>query len=179
MLNKQTNSKTSLFLMELIIAIFFFSLASAVCVRLFFSAHILAEKTVNLNNAVTWSQNMSEAFYGQNGDIKKIAELYPTAFVSHNTLMLFFDKNWEIVSDDVTKASYEVLLTTQKNSARLVYADVSEYKGKISGNAMTGHIAVIDIRNTEEVFSEIPDDPDIIIIDNKVDVYLRKEAANE
>ncbi|SHN48954.1 hypothetical protein SAMN02745247_00203 [Butyrivibrio hungatei DSM 14810] len=165
--------------MELIIAIFFFSLASAVCVRLFFSAHILAEKTVNLNSAVTWSQNMSEAFYGQNGDIKKIAELYPTAFVSNNTLMLFFDKNWEIVSDDVTQASYEVLLTTQKNSARLVYADVSEYKGKISGNAMTGHIAVIDIRNTEEVISEIPDDPDIIIIDNKVDVYLRKEAANE
>ena len=46
--------------MELIIAILFFSLASAVCVRLFTSAHSLSVDSINLSNSVTWSQNLAE-----------------------------------------------------------------------------------------------------------------------
>ena len=46
------NSSSSLFLMELIIAILFFSLASTVCIQLFVKAHLLTEKSVNINQSI-------------------------------------------------------------------------------------------------------------------------------
>ena len=80
----ENNSRTSLFLMELIIAVFFFSLAAAVSIRLFVGAHKLTEKSTALSNATIWSQNLAEAFYESNGDVSKIAELYPYAYVTED-----------------------------------------------------------------------------------------------
>ncbi|MBQ6415183.1 MAG: hypothetical protein IJJ65_02920, partial [Butyrivibrio sp.] len=68
-MNTQENSRTSLFLMELIIVILFFALASAICLRLFAGAHLMAENDRNLNHALIWSQNLSESFYGSKGRI--------------------------------------------------------------------------------------------------------------
>lgn len=63
------HSKSSLFLMELIIALLFFSLASTVCIRLFVNAHSLSGQTVDMNHAVNYAQNMAEAFTGCDGDL--------------------------------------------------------------------------------------------------------------
>lgn len=56
-------SKSSLFLMELIIVIFFFSLTSAVCLEIFVKAHLVGENTKDLNNAVLYAENAGELFY--------------------------------------------------------------------------------------------------------------------
>ena len=48
----RTHSGSSLFLMELILAILFFSVASAVCVQLFARAHTASEQSAALNRAV-------------------------------------------------------------------------------------------------------------------------------
>ena len=53
------NSSSSLFLMELIIAILFFSLASTVCIQLFVKAHLLTEKSVNINQSILWTRRIS------------------------------------------------------------------------------------------------------------------------
>ena len=92
--------------MELRVAIMFFSLSAAVCVRLFASAHFLAEKTESLSNAVMWAQNVSEAFTGNGGRLSDIALLYPDAYVISNSddsengsknedgqIILFLDKD--------------------------------------------------------------------------------------
>lgn len=57
-------SKSSLFLMELIIAILFFALASAVCIQLFAKAHLLGQTTMEENHSLLMTQNMSEIFLG-------------------------------------------------------------------------------------------------------------------
>lgn len=49
--------------MELIIVIFFFSLTSAVCLRLFVKAHVLGRDTIELNEAILWAENTGELFY--------------------------------------------------------------------------------------------------------------------
>ncbi len=169
--------------MELIVAIMFFSLAAAVCVRLFTSAHLMAEGTENLSNAVMWSQNLSEVFEGNHGDIDDIAVLYPEAYVTKekNTegdgiLILFFDSNWNLTKKDLAEASYEGILDINTLSASEVYSDVTDYGVDLVGNAAVGEIAIMDLRGAKDVFSEIPDSSEKIILQNKVDVYLGKEG---
>lgn len=57
-------SKSSLFLMELIIAILFFALASAVCIQLFVKSHLLGNTTAEENHALLLCQNLSEIYLG-------------------------------------------------------------------------------------------------------------------
>lgn len=62
------NSKSSLFLMELIIVILFFSLSSAVCIQMFVKAHLLGKTTVDQSNSLLWCQNLTEIYSASIGD---------------------------------------------------------------------------------------------------------------
>ncbi len=58
------SSKSSLFLIELIIAILFFAMASAVCIQLFVKSHLLGQTTTDENHALLVCQNLSEIYLG-------------------------------------------------------------------------------------------------------------------
>lgn len=105
-------SKASLFLIELIIAIFFFSLTSAICIQLFAGAYSLKEKTNDLNYAVMRAENAAEAFRACGGSLEDIAALSPehTSELIGNTLSLYYDKSWQPSSRDA--GVYKLLLTT-------------------------------------------------------------------
>jgi len=60
-------SKSGLFLMELIIAIAFFAVAAGVCVQLFAGAHALRERSFNLQMAVAGAQSAAETFKATGG----------------------------------------------------------------------------------------------------------------
>ena len=181
-MESKRSSQLSLFLMELIVAIMFFSLSAAVCVRLFASAHILAEKTGNLENAIMWTQNLSEVYVSKNGDLEQIATLYPDAYLSKSpeddnisSLVLIFDKDWEPMEQGLSDASYEVILKSSIEDASKVYADVNTYGVELVGKAATGTIAVLDIRGGSEVLSDIPQDPSQVFYQNSIDTYIGKE----
>ncbi len=82
------HSKSSLFLMEVIIALLFFSLASTVCIRLFVKSHTLSQDTQNLNYAVTQSQNLAEAFLGTEGDMEQLKSLFHGSHLSNDNQLL-------------------------------------------------------------------------------------------
>ena len=67
--------KTGLFLMELIIAILFFSLAAAICIQLFVKSHMISERSIALNHSILLAQNTAEIFHATNGDPEKMASL--------------------------------------------------------------------------------------------------------
>lgn len=67
--------KTGLFLMELIIAILFFSLAATICIQLFVKSHMISERSIALNHSILLAQNTAEIFYATNGDPEKTASL--------------------------------------------------------------------------------------------------------
>ena len=73
------NSRSSLFLMELVVVILFFSLSSAVCVRLFVKAHQIDQSTVNMNHAMLWIQNYAEEFRSNPVEVNET---------------VYFDKEW-------------------------------------------------------------------------------------
>ena len=53
-------SKSALFLIELIIAILFFALSSAICVQLFAKAHLISQKSSNVTMAINCAQTAAE-----------------------------------------------------------------------------------------------------------------------
>ena len=60
MVRKSRARSSSLFLMELILAIFFFSAASAVCVQFFVKSHLLSRDSNALNHAVNICAGVAE-----------------------------------------------------------------------------------------------------------------------
>lgn len=87
------HSKSSLFLMELIIALLFFSLASTVCIRLFVNAHSLSNQTVDMNHAVNYAQNMAETFIGCGGDLQAMQTILSDSQLSPDDDILVLVQN--------------------------------------------------------------------------------------
>lgn len=56
------HSKSGLFLMELIIGILFFSLASAICIQIFVKAHLMNEESVQKSQAMKIANNIVEIY---------------------------------------------------------------------------------------------------------------------
>lgn len=73
---QNSHSKASLFLIELIISLFFFSLASVVCVRLFLYAHKVSTDSRRETLAVQISQNAAECFIAADGVEEEFLKLY-------------------------------------------------------------------------------------------------------
>lgn len=94
-MDKQAKSKTSLFLMELIITILFFSIAGAVCVQFFVKAHTIGIQTKELNHAVTAAQGFAEVMRGTDGSIDSILAVYPDAIQGNDTFFeVFYDEEF-------------------------------------------------------------------------------------
>lgn len=58
----RSGSKSALFLIELIIAIVFFAVSSAICMNLFVQAHLTSGRSKDLTTAMTLAQNYAEEF---------------------------------------------------------------------------------------------------------------------
>lgn len=102
-----TNSKTSLFLMELIIVILFFSISAVVCVQLFVNAYSTNESTKMTAQGTVIVQNLAEQFLGCDGDLDAVRGLYgPGSGIrqgdSEAVLSVGYDEAWNEVSADAS-----------------------------------------------------------------------------
>lgn len=68
-------SASSLFLIELIIAIGFFAVASAVCLQLFVRARMVSIQSADLSRATLAAQSAAEAFRGCGGSLEEVSAL--------------------------------------------------------------------------------------------------------
>lgn len=85
--------RSSLFLLELMIAILFFCLASAVCVQIFVKAHTISRETQELNTALE--------------KVSGYTELFLADALTEDT-EVFYDASWQECSKD--EASYEIVI---------------------------------------------------------------------
>lgn len=109
------HSKSGLFLMELIIVILFFSLASTVCIQMFAKSHLISEETVNKNEAVLAAQNLAESWYAAGGDLTAMSAVFPDASVTDDRLVLSYDSSWNLCDD--ASAVYTAVLTNSSEDA--------------------------------------------------------------
>lgn len=77
-MKRTNNSRSSLFLMELIIAILFFSLVSAVCLKTFARSHILSQDAGDLNTAVIQAESTAELL--RSGESVKNVSYYSSSW---------------------------------------------------------------------------------------------------
>ena len=141
--------KTGLFLMELIIAILFFSLAAAICIQLFVKSHMISERSIALNHSILLAQNTAEIFYATNGDPEKMASLLGcgessgTAAVADSdntsTLTLFYTDKFDCL--DPAEAASAVF--QQKIS---LYADSDPA-------LITCHIVISELSSGDVIYS--------------------------
>ena len=112
------HSKSSLFLMEFIVALFFFTMACAVCVQFYTKCFRISHLSVNQNHACIWASNLAELWYDSLEEAEdhytdylldtlsaseKIPEdviVYP-GYVDAGSpvLCLYFDADWKLLKD--------------------------------------------------------------------------------
>lgn len=117
-MNRQPARRSSLFLMELIIAILFFSLASTVCVRFFIKSHSLEENSRNLNHAVTAATSVAEIFRSQERPFLCLSAEFPLGEATEKSYQFYYDKSWALCSSE--DASYTVLLDIETADSFLI-----------------------------------------------------------
>ena len=103
------NSRASLFLMELMISILFFSLSSAVCIQLFVKAHTINETTEYKSSATLIAQDISEYFHNKCGDKLQLLSYFTEYEADGNNTVLYFTQNGNSCS--ATSAYYTATLT--------------------------------------------------------------------
>ena len=122
-MNTRPTKRSSLFLLELIIAILFFSLAATVCVRLFIKSHILERDTLDTNHAVTSATSVAEIIQHQEDPFKYLSIYYSDSIQTTDSFFIYYDENWNPCTKQ--QAVYQLLLKTN-----------------IADSLFTGHIQV-------------------------------------
>lgn len=133
------HSKSTLFLMELIIAILFFALASTVCIRLFSKSHLLSKQTVNQNQAIIQVQNLADIFLAADGDPQKMEDILSHAQYLEETasFTLHFDKDWNAVQDHMEAAYSIVLKLLPEDDKNLISAKIDVVSAHSTSNEGT------------------------------------------
>ena len=137
-MTKYLKSKTSLFLMELIITILLFAACGAVCVRLFVTSYVMTQDTVELNEAVSIAQGFAEVMRGTDGDIESVLEHYPSAVRGGDGFFeVFYDEDFNVC--EFSNASYVSDVTMSPNGAiqnmEIRIVRLSDYKDIYTLNA--------------------------------------------
>ena len=145
----RSKSKSSLFLIELLIMIAFFALSSSlVAVPLFVKAHILSMDSRDLNRAISVSQSAAETFKAANGDARKAAGLLGGFIGADEEVLLYYDSRWQPAAEQ-DKNGYTMRMITRMDGD-IAIADIAVFKaadgqGVFSLQA-SRHVAVQDRR---------------------------------
>lgn len=105
-------SRTSLFLMELLLVLLFFSIASAVCVRVFTAAKLKSEASANLTAATFAAQSAAESWKSVDGNLEATAKSL-SGKASQNRLLVAYDAQWK----PCNKNAAEFVLTLDKEGS--------------------------------------------------------------
>lgn len=155
-MTNRNSSRTGLFLMELILAVLFFSLAGAICIQLFVNSHIVSKNSVDLNHSVLWAQNVAEAFYGCNGDAQEMTTLFTNCIYEKkpdgsDQLTLLFDKEHQPLAsvpssmDDLSGDSEAYLYSL---SALISPTEDDLLTCQIQVNKLTDHDVIYELQVT-------------------------------
>lgn len=138
---KKTSSRSGLFLLELIISILFFSMASAVCIRLFVQAHIMDHDNRNLTQSVKLCENFAEVYTASGGDLNTLTDIYPYLQRDYRSIQicLFRDLASFYQLEDSTVGRIIPLQSSSANVSEPVAVDTDDlpYPGYAIESALT------------------------------------------
>jgi type II secretory pathway pseudopilin PulG len=129
---KTRGSGSGMFLIEILLALMIFAIASAICLQVFVTAHNTASESSTLNSAVVAAQNGAECFKAVSGDLSAAAKLLKNATVTDgDTLTIRFDKDWQPVSSDAFYYILNVKRVLQQGALVTGEVTISDNSGGI------------------------------------------------
>lgn len=117
--------RSNLFLLELILAIFFFSLAAAVCMQLFVKARSLSDQASLQNHALVEAKNACALFRTHSGSLEALQEEYPSSVLTAASLEVYYDEAWELCEPESSLYTMEIRTDASDYEGRLVLGEVS------------------------------------------------------
>lgn len=120
------SSKSSLFLMELIMSTLFFCLAAAVCIQMFVKSHTLSETSLTLNHSIVWAESLSDTFYACEGSLEDMSETFdlPVYDKDAQTLTLCYNRDFNPVSSKDEAAYIAEAVLSEDETANLLLLDI-------------------------------------------------------
>ena len=103
-------SKSSMFLLEILINILLFSILCVCSLQFFIKALNLTEDTTTLHHAVTACNNVAALYESGNGSTDYIEKAYPYSIQTANQVIIYLDENYE---ECQREASHYSILVSQ------------------------------------------------------------------
>lgn len=122
--------RSNLFLLELIFAILFFSLAAAVCVRFFVKSHTLENESRDLNHAVSSVSSAAEILRNQEDPYKCLETQFPQGEYNGSDYLIYYNEDWELCS--ASDAAYTMEVQTNIDSSSILNGNIQLSKGDTS-----------------------------------------------
>lgn len=102
--------KSSLFLMEQLIAILVFAICAAVCVRVFAASFAMSNEGRDMNNALIIAKNGAECYKSVSGDGENMAHVLSGVYTD-NEVRVYYDEKRQPCGED--SAAYILSITGQ------------------------------------------------------------------
>ena len=93
-MNQYRHSKSSLFLMEIILNILFFSILATFCVQIFFKGYQLSKSTEKLHQAVTACTSIAEICQSTDSPKETLSSIYPESMSLNETILIYYNKDF-------------------------------------------------------------------------------------
>ena len=112
-----SNNRSSLFLLEIVIAILFFAIVSAVCLRAFAKSHTLSQQASDTDHAISNMENVAELLKSVDSEdledwdkiTKTLQTVYPELSTQYRIWDIYFDSDWKDCS--ASDAVYQITIT--------------------------------------------------------------------
>ena len=126
-----SNNRSGLFLLEIVIAILFFAIVSAVCLRAFAKSHTLSQQASDTNHAISNMENVAELLKSVDPeDLKNhdkitttLQTVYPELSTQYRIWDIYFDSDWEACNID--DAVYQITATDKTDIFTDTVSDTS------------------------------------------------------
>jgi hypothetical protein len=93
---KKSGTKTSLFLIELIISLLLFAFCAAICIQIFAGAKFRTQDSASLSKSVFLASSAAERYKACGGDMERLRGFYgaDSAQLLDGALRVYYDENW-------------------------------------------------------------------------------------
>ncbi len=119
-MKRKPAGRSELLLIEIIIAILFFSIASAICLQIFVKSHTLGEDTGALNMAVTQTSSAAAVLNRPQATLADFEPLFPDAEISADAADIYYNKDF--IPCAAADAAYRLNITASENNRTISYA---------------------------------------------------------
>ena len=138
-----SSNKSSLFLMEMIVATFFFSFTCTICAIVFVHSFKTQKKSIELSNSNTFAENISQLLLSESGNLGILDEKFKGYIIKPDNsndnsecVYFYFDENFNLILENdlknYTNIRYQLLVTQNIQDANKTYktADNPVIEGK-------------------------------------------------